>query len=99
MTKDDESQGKSAQNSNHSPVINLAALEPLYQTFEEPCRYRTPGKSKGDRAQIIQGRRPSYIPIAQNLRRFVRDWRESDYPEPQTPPGTYSISGSARSTC
>jgi len=59
MTDSGESKGDSV-----SPVINLAALEPLYQTFEEPCRYRAPGEKKGDPAQIIQGRRPSYIPIA-----------------------------------
>lgn len=79
MTEVDESMG-TAPNSSASPVINLAALEPLYQTFEEPCRYRAPGEGKGDPARIISGRRPSYIPIAQNLRRFVKDWRDSDYP-------------------
>ena len=80
MTKADKGKEKPIQSTSPSPVINLAALEPLYQTFEEPCRYRAAGKNKEDPAQIIQGRRPSYIPIAQNLRRFVRDWRDSDYP-------------------
>ncbi len=80
MTEADKGKEKPVQSSSPSPVINLAALEPLYQTFEEPCRYRSSGESKGDPAQIIQGRRPSYIPIAQNLRRPVREWRESDYP-------------------
>ena len=80
MTEADKGKEKPVQSSSPSPVINLAALEPLYQTFEEPCRYRSSGKNKGDPAQIIQGRRPSYIPIAQNLRRPVREWRESDYP-------------------
>ena len=79
MTEADESRG-TARSNGASPVVNLAALEPLYQTFEEPCRYRAPGEGKGDPAQIISGRRPSYIPIAQNLRRFVKDWRDSDYP-------------------
>ena len=69
MTEADESRG-TARSNGASPVVNLAALEPLYQTFEEPCRYRAPGEGKGDPAQIISGRRPSYIPIAQNLRRF-----------------------------
>ena len=27
-----------------------------------------------------RGRRPSPIVIAQNLRRFVKEWRETDYP-------------------
>ncbi len=72
--------GESGQDNPSRPVINLAALETLYQTFEEPCRYRAPGEKSGDPAQIIPGRRPSYIPIAQNLRRPVKDWREADYP-------------------
>jgi len=80
MTKPASSSSKADQTAGLSPVINLAALEPLYNTFEEPCRYRAPGKNKGDPAQIIQGRRPSYIPIAQNLRRYVKDWRDGDYP-------------------
>jgi type III restriction enzyme len=63
-----------------SPVINPAALEPLFSPHEEPFRYRTPADKKGDPAKIELGRRPSNIPIAQNLRRFVRQWRESDYP-------------------
>ena len=79
MTEADGSR-VTARSNGPGPVVNLAALEPLYQTFEEPCRYRAPGEGKGDPAQIISGRRPSYIPIAQNLRRFVKDWRDSDYP-------------------
>ncbi|MBP8625018.1 MAG: DEAD/DEAH box helicase family protein [Methanothrix sp.] len=70
----------SSRSSMPSPVINLAALEPLYQTFEEPCRYRAPGENEGDPARIIPGRRPSYIPIAENLRRPLKEWRGSDYP-------------------
>ncbi len=63
-----------------SPVINPAALEPLFSPHEEPYRYRAPADRKGDPAKIELGRRPSNIPIAQNLRRFVKYWRSSDYP-------------------
>ncbi len=66
--------------SSSSPVINPAALEPLFSPHEEPFRYRAPADKKGDPARIELGRRPSNIPIAQNLRRFVKFWRESDYP-------------------
>lgn len=70
----------SSDNPSCSPVINPAALEPLYKTYEEPCRYRAPADIKGNPAKIIQGRRPSNVPVAQNLRRQVKDWRDSDYP-------------------
>jgi type III restriction enzyme len=33
----------------------------------------------GDRAKVVQGRRPSPIVVAQNLRGLVRDWREAFY--------------------
>ena len=63
-----------------SPVINPAALEPLFSPNEEPYRYRAPADQKGDPAKIELGRRPSNIPIAQNIRRFVKYWRSNDYP-------------------
>ena len=63
-----------------SPVINPAALEPLFSPHEEPYRYRAPADKKGDPAKIELGRRPSNIPIADNIRRFVKYWRGSDYP-------------------
>lgn len=63
-----------------SPVINPAALEPLFSPHEEPYRYRAPADKKGDPAKIELGRRPSNIPIAQNIRRFVKYWRSNDYP-------------------
>ncbi len=64
----------------HSPVINPAAIEPLYAPYEEPLRHRIKAKTKGDPAQIVTGRRPSPIPVAQNLRASVGAWRKSDYP-------------------
>jgi predicted ABC-type ATPase len=61
------------------PLLNLAALEPLFAPHEEPNRHRV--RAQGDQpAQVKQGRRPSPIPIAQTLRSHVKAWRETDYP-------------------
>lgn len=62
-----------------SPVINLAALEPLYAPHEEPNRHRVRAARDGEPAVELKGRRPSPITIAQNLRSFVKQWRENDY--------------------
>src|SRR3989304_3655285 len=62
-----------------SPIINLSALEPLYLPHKMP---ESPGigeKRGGGPAEIIKGRRPSEITIAQNLRRYVSEWRDADY--------------------
>ena len=64
--------------SNH--IVNPSALEPLFKPYEEPCRYRVKADKEGDPAKIINNRRPSNIPIADNLRLFVKRWREGDYP-------------------
>jgi type III restriction enzyme len=61
------------------PIINPAALEPLFAPHEEPNRHRTRAQG-GQPAQVINGRRPSKIAIAQALRSHVKQWRESDYP-------------------
>ena len=61
------------------PVINLAALEPLFAPHEEPNQHRA--RAQGDQpAQTKKGRRPSKIAIAQSLRSHVKQWRETDYP-------------------
>ncbi len=61
------------------PVINLAALEPLFAPHEEPNQHRA--RAQGDKpAQVKKGRRPSKIAIAQALRSQVKAWRETDYP-------------------
>jgi len=61
------------------PIVNLAALEPLFAPQEEPNRHRT--RAQGDQpAQVKKGRRPSKIIIAQTLRSHVKAWRETDYP-------------------
>ena len=62
-----------------SPVINPAALEPLFAPHEEPNRHRVRAEREGEPARIVMGRRPSPIVIAQGLRPHVKAWRESDY--------------------
>ncbi|MCX6842795.1 MAG: DEAD/DEAH box helicase family protein [candidate division WOR-3 bacterium] len=59
--------------------LNLAALEPLYAPHDEPNRHRVRAERDGEPAKIVRGRRKSDIVIAQNLRSFVRTWREVDY--------------------
>ncbi len=61
------------------PIINLAAVEPLFAPHEEPNLHRA--RAQGDQpAQTKKGRRPSKIAIAQSLRSHVKQWRETDYP-------------------
>jgi type III restriction enzyme len=60
-------------------VINTAALEPLFAPHEEPNFHRVRAEKPGAPAKVVKGRRPSPITIAQNLRSFVKAWRESDY--------------------
>jgi len=62
-----------------SPIINLSALEPLYLPHKMPEFHRIRAKREGEPAEIIKGRRPSEIIIAQNLRRYVSEWRDADY--------------------
>lgn len=59
--------------------LNLAALEPLYATHEEPNRHRVRAERDGEPARIVKGRRRSDIVVVQNLRSMVRMWREMDY--------------------
>lgn len=62
-----------------SPIINLSVLEPLYLPHEMPLFHRVRAEREGEHAKIVKGRRPSDIVIAQNLRRYVTEWRETDY--------------------
>src|SRR4030042_5552463 len=62
-----------------SPIINLSALEPLYLPYEMPTHHRVRAEKEGDPAKKVKGRRTSDIIIAQNLRRYVTEWRETDY--------------------
>ncbi len=60
------------------PVVNLAAVEPLFAPHEEPNLHRARAQG-GQPAQVKNGRRPSKIAIAQSLRSFVKQWRETEY--------------------
>jgi type III restriction enzyme len=60
-------------------VINPTALEPLFSPWDEPTKHRVRPDKPGEPAKIINGRRPSPIVIAHNLRWSVKEWRESFY--------------------
>ena len=62
-----------------NPIINTAALEPLFAPHEEPNFHRVRAEKPGKPAKVVKGRRPSPITVANNLRSFVKGWRESDY--------------------
>lgn len=62
-----------------SPTINPAALEPLYAPHEEPNFHRVRAEAPGQPAKVVKSRRPTSIAVANNLRSFVKDWRETDY--------------------
>ena len=56
-----------------------AALEPLFGPADVPNRHRVKAQKAGAPAEVIKGRRPSSIAIAQNLRQEMDDWRLADY--------------------
>lgn len=60
-------------------IVNPGALEPLFGPADTPNQHRVRGKEPGDPAQVVRGRRPTSITIAQNLRRELADWREGGY--------------------
>ena len=60
-------------------TIKTESLEPLFAAWDEPTKHRVRAES-GVGADERQGRRPSGIGIAQNLRPEVKMWRESFYP-------------------
>jgi hypothetical protein len=62
-----------------NPIINTAAIEPLFASHEEPNFHRVRAEKSGESAKVVKGRRPSPITVANNLRSFVKGWRESDY--------------------
>jgi len=51
-------------------ILNPKALESLYRPWDAPNKHRIKGGT------IRDGRRPSQIIIAQNLRAAVQEWRE-----------------------
>ena len=54
-------------------------LEPLFGPTDIPDRHRVRAAVAGAPAEIARGRRPSPIPIVQNLRHELQQWREADY--------------------
>src|SRR5688572_19617027 len=60
--------------------LNISALEPLYLPWDEPNSHRVRAEKANEPAQVLKGRRPSTITIAQNLRQSVSEWRQNDYP-------------------
>ena len=64
-----------------SGLVNPSALEPLFLPWEEPNAHRVRAKSKNEPVEAVRGRRPSPVVLAQNIRGFVRQWRETGYPD------------------
>lgn len=60
-------------------VVNPAAIEPLFETWEEPNAHRVRPETPGAAVTRVKGRRRSDIIVAQNLRGEVRQWREAHY--------------------
>jgi type III restriction enzyme len=58
---------------------STAALEPLFEPWEEPFAHRVRNPKAGEPALIEKKRRSSPIAIVQNLRSEVRQWREAFY--------------------
>lgn len=62
-----------------SVIVNPEALEPLFAPWEIPTLHRARAKKEGEPAEVVKGRRPSPIVIAQNLREAVSSWRQAEY--------------------
>lgn len=60
-------------------TLNIDALRPLYGPADEPTRYRKAAAKEGEHALVVNGRRPSSIPMANSLRHVLDTWREGDY--------------------
>jgi type III restriction enzyme len=72
--------GMSANQETDIQTVNPAALEPLFEPWEEPRAHRVRNTQRGQRAVVVPNRRPSEIAIVQNVRREVGQWREAGYP-------------------
>lgn len=59
---------------------NVAALEPLFEPWEEPKAHRIRNPKPGEPAVVVNNRRPSPIAAVQSLRAEVKQWRETQYP-------------------
>ena len=60
-------------------IVNPGALEPLFGASDVPTHHRIRAKAPGAKAEVVKGRRPTPITIAQNLRRDVAEWRDAQY--------------------
>ena len=61
-----------------TPVVNVAALEPLFAPWEEPDKHRVRAR-KGFPPEIKTYRRPSPNKLVNPLRAAVKEWRELNY--------------------
>ncbi|GAP22633.1 DEAD/DEAH box helicase family protein [Leptolinea tardivitalis] len=60
-------------------TINTNALEPLHKPWQEPTSHRVRAE-QGQPSRVEKGRRPSPLPIVQNLRLLTSEWRKAEYP-------------------
>jgi type III restriction enzyme len=72
--------GGAGVSSQETPVINAAALEPLFEPWEEPTRHRVRAKTRGAPPEIRTYRRPSPVKLVNPLRAVVKEWRDLRYP-------------------
>ncbi len=68
----------SEEQSTETPVVNVAALEPLFAPWAEPDKHRIRAQ-KGFPPEVKTYRRLSPIRIVNPLRAAVKEWRELNY--------------------
>ena len=68
----------STDTATETPVVNVAALEPLFAPWEEPDKHRVRAR-KGFPPEIKTFRRPSPNRLVNPLRVAVKEWRELNY--------------------
>ena len=68
----------SAEATTETPVVNIAALEPLFAPWQEPDKHRVRAP-KGMPPEIKMYRRQSPIRLVNPLRAAVKEWRELKY--------------------
>jgi len=68
----------SAETTTETPVINVAALEPLFAPWDEPDKHRVRAR-KGFPPEIKTYRRHSPNRLVNPLRAAVKEWRELNY--------------------
>jgi len=68
----------SADSATGTPVVNVAALEPLFAPWEEPDKHRVRSKA-GHPPELKTYRRPSPNQLVNPLRAAVKEWRELNY--------------------